>query len=101
MAYDLNIREGEVIKKVAADYFWHYDNTKSIGDVDFCVAMHQSRKELFEQESLLWAEAKRGISDIYKSFVQLILTIGKARTFDKYLPPAMLGVLDAKFIIKI
>ena len=98
MAYDLNIREGEVIKKVASDYFWHYDNTKLIGDVDFCVAMHQSEKELFEQESLLWAEAKKGISDIYKSFVQLILTIGKARTFDKYLPPAMLGAFDAEKI---
>jgi len=98
MTYDLNIREGEVIKKVASDYFWHYDNTKLIGDVDFCVAMHQSEKELFEQESLLWAEAKKGISDIYKSFVQLILTIGKARTFDKYLPPAMLGAFDAEKI---
>lgn len=98
MAYDLNIREGEVIKKVASDFFWHYDNTRLIGDVDFCVSMHQSSKELFEQESLLWAEAKKGISDIYKSFVQLILTIGKARTFDIYLPPLMLGAFDAEKI---
>jgi len=98
MSYDLNIREGEVIKKVASDYFWHYDNTRLIGDVDFCVSIHQSQKELFEQESLLWAEAKKGISDIYKSFVQLILTIGKARTFDKYLPPVMLGAFDAEKI---
>ena len=98
MSYDLNIREGEIIKKVASDYFWHYDNTRLIGDVDFCVAMHQSEKELFETESLLWAEAKKGIADIYKSFVQLILTIGKARTFDKYLPPVMLGAFDAEKI---
>ena len=98
MAYDLNIREGEIIKKVANDYFWHYDNTKLIGDVDFCVSMHQNKNELFDNESLLWAEAKKGISDIYKSFVQLVLTIGKARTFDKYLPPAMLGAFDAEKI---
>ena len=98
MSYDLNIREGELIKKVASDYFWHYDNTRLIGDVDFCVSIHQNQKELFEQESLLWAEAKKGISDIYKSFVQLILTIGKARTFDKYLPPVMLGAFDAEKI---
>ncbi len=98
MAYDLNIREEELKNKIAKDYFWIYDNTKIVGDVDFCVAMHQNQKDFLEQESLLWAEAKKGISDIYKSFVQLILTIGKARTFDKYLPPAMLGAFDAEKI---
>jgi len=98
MSYDLNIREEELKNKIAQDYFGIYDNTKIIGDVDFCVSIHQSQKELFEQESLLWAEAKKGISDIYKSFVQLIITIGKARTFDKYLPPAMLGAFDSEKI---
>ncbi|OQX97503.1 MAG: hypothetical protein B6I24_08545, partial [Bacteroidetes bacterium 4572_128] len=48
--------------------------------------------------SLLWAEAKKGKSDIYKSFVQLILTIGKSRTFDKNLPPSYLGAFDAEKI---
>lgn len=98
MSYDLNIREEELKNKVANDYFWIYDNTRIIGNIDFCVSMHQNGKEIFEQESLLWAEAKKGISDIYKSFVQLILTIGKARTFDKYLPPVMLGAFDAEKI---
>ncbi len=60
--------------------------------------MHQSQTELFEQETLMWAEAKKGSSDIYKSIVQLILTIGKARTSNKYLPPAMLGALDGEKI---
>jgi hypothetical protein len=58
--------------------------------------MHQSEKELFETQSLLWAEAKKGIADIYNSLVQLILTIGKARTFDKFLPPAFIGAFDAE-----
>ncbi len=98
MSYDLNIREEELKNKLATDFFWIYDNTRIIGNVDFCVSIHQSQKVLFEQESLLWAEAKKGISDIYKSFVQLILTIGKARTFDKYLPPVMLGAFDAEKI---
>jgi hypothetical protein len=93
-----NIREEELKNRVAQDYFWLYDCTKIIGNVDFCVCMHQSSKELFEQESLLWAEAKRGSSDIYKSIVQLVLTIGKARTFDKFLPPAMLGAFDGEKI---
>jgi hypothetical protein len=93
-----NIREEELKNKVANDYFWLYDCTKIIGNVDFCVCMHQSEKELFEQESLLWAEAKKGSSDIYNSIVQLILTIGKARTFDKFLPPAFLGAFDGEKI---
>lgn len=47
----------------------------------------------------MWAEAKKGSSDIYKSIVQLILTIGKARTFDKFLPPSMLGAFDGEKIV--
>lgn len=93
-----NIREEELKNKVAQDYFWLYDCSKIIGNVDFCVSMHKSPNQLFEQDSLLWAEAKKGSSDIYNSIVQLILTIGKARTFDKYLPPAMLGAFDGEKI---
>jgi len=93
-----DIREEELKNKIAQDYFWIYDCTKIIGNVDFCVCMHQSKKDPDEHESLLWAEAKRGSSDIYKSLVQLILTIGKARTFDKFLPPSMLGAFDAEKI---
>ena len=93
-----NIREEELKNKVAQDYFWIFDCTKIIGNVDFCVTMHQSQKELFDQESLLWAEAKTGYSDIYNSITQLILTIGKARTFDKFLPPSMLGAFDGEKI---
>jgi len=93
-----NIREEELKNKVAQDYFWIYDCTKIIGNVDFCVCMHQSQKELFEQESFTLGRSKKGSSDIYKSIVQLILTIGKARTFDKFLPPAMLGAFDGEKI---
>jgi len=97
MSYE-NIREEELKNKIAQDYFGQYDCTRIVGNVDFCVSMLLNDKELFEQESLLWAEAKKGVSDIYKSLVQLILTIGKARTFDKVLPPAMLGAFDSEKI---
>ena len=93
-----NIREEELKNKVAQDYFWTYDCSKIIGNVDFCVAMLHSESELFEQESLLWAEAKKGSADIYTSAVQLILTIGKARSFDKHLPPPFLGAFDGEKI---
>lgn len=98
MAYDNNIREEELKNRLAKDFFWKYDTSRIIGNVDFCVTFFQSDTSLFEMESLLWAEAKKGVSDIYKSLVQLILTVGKARTFDKHLPPAMLGAFDAEKI---
>lgn len=93
-----NIREEELKNRAAKDLFWQYDCAKIIGNVDFCVSMFQSQKELLEHESLIWAEAKTGTSDIFKSLVQLIITIGKARTFDKFLPPAYLGAFDAEKI---
>lgn len=93
-----NIREEEIKNQVAQDYFWFYNCNKIIGNIDFCVCMHQSQKELFEQDFLLWAEAKKGSSNIYNSIVQLILTIGKARTFDRFLPPPMLGAFDGEKI---
>jgi hypothetical protein len=95
------IREEELKNKVSQDYFRLFDCTKIIGNVDYCVSFptkHRKQESLFGTESLLWAEAKQGKSDIYKSIAQLILTIGKARTFDRYLPPAFLGAFDTQNI---
>ena len=64
-----NIREEELKNKVAQDYFWIYDCSKIIGNVDFSVCLPQIQEGLFEQESLLWGEAKKGSSDIYNSIV--------------------------------
>ncbi len=95
--YTTDIREEELKNKVAADYFGNFDTTKIIGNVDFCITSKTDKIQatLFPTQSLLWAEAKKGKSNIYHSLVQLILTIGKARTFDKVLPPAYLGAFDA------
>lgn len=101
MNWNLTIKEEELKNKVAQFYFPAFDCTKIIGNVDFCVTFqhpNKTQKQLFETESLLWAEAKKGKSDIYNSLVQLILTIGKARTFDKTMPPAYLGAFDAERI---
>jgi hypothetical protein len=43
---------------------------------------------------LIWAETKKDTADIVEMFIQLILTIGKARTFDRYNPPPFLCVFD-------
>lgn len=99
MAYDSNLREEEVKNKLRADYFKDYDSTPILGNIDFAVAVPTVGTQLFETEYLLWAESKKGTqADINESFVQLILTIGKARTFDHHLPPAFLGAFDAEKI---
>lgn len=91
-----NIREEELKNKVGADWFKQFDTTEIIGNIDFTVFPKQDN--LFGRTPLLWAEAKTGNFDIPTMFVQLILTIGKARTFDKTLPPAFLGAFDFKKI---
>ncbi len=99
MAYDSNIREEEVKNKLRKDFFKEYDSPPILGNIDFAVAVPTDGAQLFETEYLLWAESKKGTqADIYESFVQLILTIGKARTFDKHLPPAFLGAFDSEKI---
>ena len=91
-----NILEEELKNKVAADWFSAYDTTQIIGKIDFAVAVPVQGSQHFETEYLLWAEAKQGTShDILESFIQLILTIGKARTYETKLPPAFLGAFDA------
>lgn len=99
--YDLSLREEELKNKVAEDWFAGFDATEIIGNIDFSVALPTSKgqQSLFETEYLLWAESKKGNKcDINESFVQLIITIGKARTFDHHLPPAFLGAFDAEKI---
>lgn len=91
-----NIREEELKNKVGADWFKQFDTTEILGNIDFTVFPKQDN--LFGRTPLLWAEAKTGNFDIPTMFVQLILTIGKARTFDKTLPPAFLGAFDFKKI---
>ncbi len=91
-----NIREEELKNKVGEDWFKLFDTTEIIGSIDFSVFPQQHN--LFGRTPLLWAEAKTGNYDIVTMFVQLIITIGKARTFDKTLPPAYLGAFDFKKI---
>ncbi len=91
-----NIREEELKNKVGADWFKSFDTTEIIGNIDFTAFPKQSN--IFGRTPLIWAEAKTGDFDIPTMFVQLILTIGKARTFDKTLPPAFLGAFDFKKI---
>lgn len=87
-----HIKEEELKLKVAADWFVGYDTTQILGNIDF--AVFPPKDNIFHTLPLLWAEAKTGDYDVVTMFVQLILTIGKARTFNRMLPPAFLGAFD-------
>ena len=120
----LKLREEPLKTAVFKDFFSDYDYTQ-IGNIDFVIGFSSPAKiegvsrsdggvcqktthstvstadsspNLGEHfKSLLWAEAKQGKShDIFESFVQLILTIGKEKTFEKYLPPKYIGAFDAE-----
>ena len=101
------LKEEPLKSAVREDYFSKHKYTQ-IGNIDFVIAKHivengtQSLFEDFENndlKSILWAEAKQGTNhDIYESFVQLILTIGKEKTFEKYIPPKYIGAFDAEKI---
>ena len=100
MAYPHNIREEELKNHIAQDWFSAYDTTHILGDIDFSVAVPNDDRTLSENEFLLWAEAKKGSKPIEESVAQLILTIGKARTFESYLPPKFIGAFDSERITK-
>lgn len=95
MAYSNQIREEELKNKVASDFFSSYDTTRILGNVDFCVSIPVENNST-DTQYFLWAEAKKGNQSILEeSIAQLILTIGKARTFETHLPPSFLGAFDA------
>lgn len=101
------LREEALKSAVRDSFFGNYRYTQ-LGNIDFVIARHNTdngKLSLFEDtdnsplKSLLWAEAKQGTRhDIYGSFVQLILTIGKEKTYEKYIPPKYIGAFDAEKI---
>ena len=101
MSYDLSLREEEVKKRVADDFFRKFETSHILGNVDFCVSVKDGLGLITDSEiqSLLWAESKKGNKeDINASLVQLILTIGKEKTNEKYMPPSYIGAFDAEKI---
>jgi len=75
-------------------------NSQKIGEANFKTAVFQeyfgTKKFAYMQEldridfiitdnadrHLIWAETKKNTADIVEMFVQLVLTIGKARTYE-------------------
>lgn len=101
--YDTSMFEETLKIQIRDDYFSSFRMTQ-IGRIDFAISKANTKGgslDLFDNfdQYFLWAEAKKGANhDIYESFVQLILTIGRERTFEKYLPPIFIGAFDAEKI---
>ena len=100
----VHAREEEIKNYIGEEFFADYDSNKILGNIDFCVCHKETttaNPKLTNLDipinSYLWAEAKKGNkADIYASFVQLILTIGKQKAFSKYNPPLFLGAFDSE-----
>ncbi len=91
-----SIRESEVKNRICKDFFGNYDWTPAVGDIDLTIC---SNPEIgITPTTFLWAETKKGKVDPYSSLIQLILTIGKARTFEREMPPFFLGAADSEKI---
>jgi uncharacterized protein (DUF3820 family) len=90
-----NILEEAVKNKVSQDFFPKFDCTNILGKIDFAVKLKRSTNVIdFADEYLLWAETKQKPTDIITMLAQLVLTIGKAKTFNEILPPQFLGCYD-------
>ncbi|MDR3129243.1 MAG: hypothetical protein LBU03_03230 [Tannerellaceae bacterium] len=90
-----DVFEEEIKNKVSQDFFQKFDCTEILGKIDFAVKRKQPVSGSdYSEEYLLWAEAKKRTTDILMMLAQLVLTIGKARTFDEILPPKFLGCYD-------
>lgn len=66
------------------------------GEIDFCISYKSDT--LFSSINFLWAEAKRGKADLIEAFIQLIITIGREKTFANEQPPIFLGAFNAQKI---
>ncbi len=100
MPFDPSIPEEQLKNEVADAVFFAHDCTRIIGKIDFAAYPHASRDTPPELVSPhLWAEAKKGHARLDEALVQLILTIGRAHTFDHHTPPKFLGAFNAAEIV--
>ncbi len=88
-----NLNEEPLKSSVAKAFFENFDFS---GDkIDFTITYnHKNKGRPLWIEPILWAEGKKGKSELFKSLAQLILTIGKHK-FYTHFPPPYLGAFDA------
>jgi len=93
----INMNEETLKYSVARDFFSKYDCTKVLSKIDFSVCIPGGYA--IGDQYFLWAEVKSVKTDVLDMLTQLVLTIGKAKTFNDFLPPPFLGCFDLQSII--
>jgi len=93
------MQEEELKNRVAKDFFSKYDCTRILSKIDFSVCAPSGSTNDKIDRFFLWAEAKAVKSDVLDMLAQLVLTIGKAKTFQDKLPPPFLGCFDIQHIV--
>jgi len=88
------MKEETLKAKIFDQYFGEFKYLPNIDNIDFVLTTKEPNLFLNEDTHLLWAEAKKDESDINSSLAQLIITIGKARTYNKFLPPNFIAAFD-------
>ncbi|MDR0638230.1 MAG: hypothetical protein LBG27_04890 [Spirochaetaceae bacterium] len=100
MANYSGIQKEETLKSlVHEDYFPQFGYEPNIDNIDFVITDKKARDDLFSDgpgssRHYLWAEAKKGIYDVYDMFTQLILTCKKTYEKGEHLAPPWLGCFD-------
>lgn len=100
MANYSGIQREETLKSlVHEDFFSKFGYEPNIDNIDFVLTDKKSRDDLFSDGPgssyhYLWAEAKKGLHDVFDMFTQLILTCKKTYEKADHLAPAWLGVFD-------
>ncbi|MFP6224175.1 hypothetical protein ACLGCM_07315 [Helicobacter pylori] len=86
-----NLNEEPLKSSVAKAFFENFDFS---GDkIDFIITYnHKNKGKPLWVEPILWAEGKKGKSELFKSLAQLILTIGKHKFYTHFPPTIFRGV---------
>ncbi|GAA8781240.1 hypothetical protein oki760_14380 [Helicobacter pylori] len=88
-----SLNEEPLKSSVAKAFFENFDFSGN--KIDFIITYsHKNKGKPLWVEPILWAEGKKGKSELFKSLAQLILTIGKHK-FYTHFPPPYLGAFDA------
>ncbi len=93
--YDLTISEEQLKNLVRRHFFSEFNADKVPKKIDFCVSFKDAN--LFDNRDLVWAEAKKGVSDLCENFTQLVLTIANRgkKMHEEISAPAFLAVFNA------
>ncbi|MDR2601693.1 MAG: hypothetical protein LBC53_04490, partial [Spirochaetaceae bacterium] len=100
MANYNGVQKEETLKSlVHEDYFPTFGYEPDVDDIDFVITCKKTRDDLFSDgpgasTHYLWAEAKKGVRDVFDMFTQLVLTCKKTYEKGDHLAPPWLGVFD-------